>query len=146
MFYSCYGEPTKKHVVKYRYVIFFITAVSLVLVGAFPTPPVSGDMEEVGQIESLQASTASPPEREVHVSDQDAEYALRQMAKIIHGPLQPSCEVVPFGLDGGANYGRHDLCKRQYATPCLVLAYGVHQDYTFEMDVRKRGLAALYLR
>mmetsp|Transcript_13577 Transcript_13577/g.59276 ORF Transcript_13577/g.59276 Transcript_13577/m.59276 type:complete len:311 (-) Transcript_13577:399-1331(-) len=75
---------------------------------------------------------------QAHVSDSEAEKALQNMAAIIHHPLKPSCEVIPFGMDGGDNYGRHDICKREYSAPCIVLTYGVQQEYSFELGVRKK--------
>jgi hypothetical protein len=81
----------------------------------------------------------APTLADSHVSDLQAKEALQRMAKIVREPVQSTCEVIPFGLDGSStNYGRHDLCKREYTTPCSVLSYGIQQEYTFEIDVRKQ--------
>jgi hypothetical protein len=113
-----------------------LTLTTIFVIWAFVTF-LTGVNKQIKLLDSLnKISVKSSPE--TYVSDHDAQNALKRMAKIIHEPLQPSCEVVPFGADGGANYGRHDICRREYTTPCLVLTYGVQQEYTFELDIRKK--------
>ena len=72
------------------------------------------------------------------ISEADATRALQSMASIIREPARPSCEVVPFGLDGVNDYGRHDLCKRRYSQPCVAFSYGVQHEYAFELDIHKQ--------
>jgi len=123
-----YGKKTRCA----RYVALTLTVIFLS--GAFLSV---NSLMEMLLLNSLNKNfvTGSP---ESYVSDQDAQNALKRMAKIIHEPLQPTCEVVQLGADGGANFGRHDICRREYKTPCIVLTYGLQQEYTFELDIRKK--------
>jgi hypothetical protein len=73
-------------------------------------------------------------------TDRDAVQALERMGDSIHGRLWMSrrkdeCRMVAFGRN---QYGRHMLCNRTYAQPCVALTYGVQREYTFELDVRER--------
>mmetsp|Transcript_7637 Transcript_7637/g.34636 ORF Transcript_7637/g.34636 Transcript_7637/m.34636 type:complete len:297 (-) Transcript_7637:180-1070(-) len=72
------------------------------------------------------------------VPDSEAFQALIQFANLVHNQVTPTCSVVPYGVKGRQSYGRHDLCRRQYAAPCIAISFGIEQDYTFELDIRNR--------
>jgi hypothetical protein len=73
--------------------------------------------------------------------------ALRRMGEQIHntkyadgmkaggGIITPMCPLVRFGHN---QYGEHHLCNRTYPQPCTALTYGIQNEYTFELDLRRK--------
>lgn len=82
------------------------------------------------------ATDGSSCEASAHVSEKEALRELRRFGELIHGHrIEPTCKIVAFGRN---EYGRHDLCERSYAAPCVSITYGVQNEYTFELDMRER--------
>ena len=71
-----------------------------------------------------------------YFSEKEVLQELRRFGELIHRQrIAPTCKIVAFGRN---EYGRHDLCKRRYYSPCVSISYGVQNEYTFELDVRAR--------
>jgi hypothetical protein len=60
---------------------------------------------------------------------------LRIMGEAIHQVVHPTCDISALGR---SQYGRHDICTRQYEKPCVAISYGVQDEYSFELDIRER--------
>jgi hypothetical protein len=62
-------------------------------------------------------------------------------------PLVGSCNLEDVGVNhtDHHNYGNHPLCRTTYRAPCSVLTYGVEHEYSFELELGRRGCTVLGL-
>jgi hypothetical protein len=78
----------------------------------------------------------------------DAMRAIRRIGEKIHSDApdgmraggswvkpSPTCKLAVLGK---TQYGQHHICNRSFPMPCVALTYGVQNEYSFELDVRKK--------